>query len=124
MQHELFMRRIGGDPHGGVWSIYGGGEIVGAMNHFPLHPSEKDWGWTITVISGDRSLARAGRAETMDGAQAGFRAAWTVFRAALGEDGWARHVADRRDSERRVRYFEEVQRRRLRGDLSFPPRDL
>ena len=111
------MRRI--EPGASIWRVITDGETVGSILHHDWGPEELRWQWSITITQVYRTAGH-GTASSMVKAQAAFRSAWLQVRDEIGDAGWAHHVAHQRALEARDRFREDVRRRRLRGDLSFP----
>ena len=114
---QFVMRRVA--PGVSVWRVITEGETVGSILHHDWGPEELRWQWSITITQVYRTAGH-GTASSLVKAQSAFRDAWSRVRAEIGEAGWAHHVAHQRALETRLRFSEEVRRRRRRGDLSFP----
>jgi hypothetical protein len=79
------------------WSVFADGTRIGVIvEQRGRSDKPKDWRWAMHLHAGGFTNGlepTGGSAPTREAAMHEFRAVWDVIRPAIGDEGWALHVA-------------------------------
>jgi hypothetical protein len=73
------------------WTVTSEGVYVGSIVYQGMMPKPM-WHWSITVHYASPGIAKLGLADTRDNAAAAFRAAWVLYRPAIGDGRWLQWI--------------------------------